>query len=200
MHTQRVRDALEALLATDPEDADRDELADHVRTMRELRNYLDAYEVRCARRSRELAGWGGAEPPASLLANHGGRSSKEASVAAERERIASQAISFEDALGDAEVSPGHLDALAVATKSLDATQLDSFLGYEDDLLNAARTMSVDAFTRECRGVARQVVAASTDGAGDAAELDRQRAGGRTVRAERHGVAVGTRVERKLAGR
>jgi hypothetical protein len=175
MHTQRVRDAMEALLATNPEAADRDELADHVRTVRELRTYLDAYEVRCVRRSRELAGQGSAEPPASLLANHGGQSSKDAANVAERERVASQASSFEDALGDAEVSAGHLDALAVATKSLDATQLETFLGYEDRLLAAARTMSVDAFTRESRGVARQIVAASTDGAGDAAELDRQRA-------------------------
>jgi hypothetical protein len=175
MHTQRVRDAMEALLATNPEAADRDELADHVRTVRELRTYLDAYEVRCARRSRELAELGRAEPPTSLLANHGGHSSKEAATAAERERVASQANSFEGALGNAEVSAGHLDALAVASKHLDASQLEAFLDYEDDLLGAARSMNVDAFARECRGLARQVVAASTDGAGDAAELDRQRA-------------------------
>jgi hypothetical protein len=175
MDTQRVRDAMEALLATNPEAADRNELAEHVRTVRELRNYLDAYEVRCARRSRELAAEGRAEPPTSLLANHGGQSSKEAATAAERERVASQANRFEGALGNAEVSAGHLDALATATKNLDASQLETFLGYEDDLLVAARSMSVDAFTRECRGVARQVIAASSDGSGDAAELDRQRA-------------------------
>jgi hypothetical protein len=175
MHTERVRDAVEALLATNPEVADRDELAQHVRTLRELRTYLDAYELRCTRRSRELAAQGTAEPPVSLLANHGGQSGKEAAVAAERERVAAQAGRFEDALGDAEVSAGHLDALAMATKGLDEAQLATFLGYEDDLLNAARAMSVDAFTRECRGVARQVVAASSDGEGDAAELERQRA-------------------------
>ncbi len=89
--------------------------------------------------------------------------------------MASQANSFEGALGNAEVSSGHLDAMAAATKGLDEPLLAAFLTYEDDLLAAARTMSVDAFTRECRGVARQIVAASTDGAGDAAELDRQRA-------------------------
>ena len=175
MNTQRVRDAMEALLATNPEVADRDELAEQVRTIRELRNCLDAYEVRCARRSRELAAQGAAEPPESLLAHHGGRSNREAAVTAERERVASQANSFEGALGDAEVSAGHLDALAVATKRMDAAQLETFLGDEADLLGAARTMGVDAFTRECRSVARQVIAASTNGAGDAAELDRQRA-------------------------
>ena len=175
METERVRHALEALIATDPEVADRDELADHVRTVREVRNYLDAYELRCTRRSRELAEQGRAEPPTSLLANHGGQSGREAAIVADRERVASQASSFEDALGDADVSAGHLDAMAAATKGLDEPQLAAFLTYEDDLLAAARTMSVDAFTRECRGVARQIVAASTDGAGDAAELDRQRA-------------------------
>ena len=58
MDTERVRHAVEALLATNPEVADRDELADHVRTVREVRNYLDAYELRCTRRSRELAAQG----------------------------------------------------------------------------------------------------------------------------------------------
>lgn len=174
MDTQRVRAAMEALLVTNPEAADRDELADHVRTVRLLRNYLDAYEVRCARRSRELAEQGRAEPPESLLTNHGGQSGKVAATAAERERVASQANSFEDALGDAEVSAGHLDAMAAATKSLTEAQLEAFLAFEADLLAAARRMSVDAFARECRAVARQIQAASTDGQGDAAELDRQR--------------------------
>jgi hypothetical protein len=175
MDIQRVRDAMEALLAANPEAADRDELADHVRTVRELRNHLDAFEVRCARRGRELADEGRAEPPASMFANQGGQSGKQAAAAAERERVASQANSFEEALGEAEVSAGHLDALALATKGLDEAQLEAFLEYEDDLLAAARTMSVDAFARECRSVARQIIAASTDGAGDADELDRQRA-------------------------
>ena len=119
METERVRHAMEALLATDPEVADCDELADHVRTMREVRNYLDAYELRCTRRGRELAAHGRAEPPTSLLANHGGQSGREAAIVADRERVASQASSFEDALGDAEVSAGHLDAMAAATKGLD---------------------------------------------------------------------------------
>ena len=52
METERVRHAVEALLATDPEVADRDELADHVRTVREVRNHLDAYELRCTLRRR----------------------------------------------------------------------------------------------------------------------------------------------------
>jgi hypothetical protein len=175
MNTRRVRDAMEALLASNPEVVDRDELAEQVRAVREVRNWLDAYELRCTRRGRELAAEGRAEPAESLLTNHGGRSSKEAATATERERVAGQAASFEEALGDAEISAGHLDAMAAATKNLDASQLEAFLGWEDDLLKAARKMSVDAFSRECRGVARQVVAASTDGAGDAAELDRQRA-------------------------
>jgi hypothetical protein len=45
------------------------------------------------------------------------------------------------------VSAGHLDALAMATKGLNEEQLEAFLEYEDQLLAAARTMSVDAFAR-----------------------------------------------------
>ena len=62
METERVRHAVEALLATDPEVADRDELADHVRTVREVRNYLDAYELRCTRRSRAASKMHSAAP------------------------------------------------------------------------------------------------------------------------------------------
>ena len=45
MNIQRVQDAMEALLAMNPEVAERDELSENVRTVRELRNHLDAYEV-----------------------------------------------------------------------------------------------------------------------------------------------------------
>lgn len=62
MHTERVRDAMEALLTTKPEVADRDEPADHVRVVRELA----AQDV--------------AEPPTSLLANHVAQSGKPATV------------------------------------------------------------------------------------------------------------------------
>lgn len=175
MDTQRVRDAMEALLATNPEVADRDELADHVRTVRMLRNHLDAFELRCARRGRELAEQGRAEAPESMFARHGGQSGRQAAAAAQRERLAEQANSFGDALDEGDVSAGHLDALAAASNGLNEAQLQTLLGYEAELLAAARTTSVDGFARECRNVARQVVAASTDGAGDAAELDRQRA-------------------------
>ena len=50
-------------------------------------------------------------------------------------------------------------------------------------------MKVDAFTRECRSVARQVVAVTTDGDGDTAELARQRAMSycQAVRRQEHGV-------------
>jgi hypothetical protein len=76
MDIQRVRNAMEALLAANPESADRDELAEHVRTVRGLRNHLDAFELRCTRRGRELAEEGRAEPPESLFANQGGQSGR----------------------------------------------------------------------------------------------------------------------------
>ena len=175
MNIQRVRDAVEALIASEPEVADRDELAGCVQLVRELRGFLSAYEVRCTRRGRELAAEGRAEPAASLLGNAGQLSNRDAEQATERERAASAAPSFEDALAEGTLSAGYLDALASATKGLNEKQRAEFMTYEGALHAAARRMRVDAFVRECRGVARQIQAASSDGRDDAAELDRQRA-------------------------
>jgi hypothetical protein len=174
MNIQRVRDAMEALLASEPEVADRDELAACVQTVRELRSYLSAYELRCTRRGRELAAEGRAEPASSLLGNEGQLSSRDAEQAAERERAATSAPSFEDALAEGTLSAGYLDALAAATKGLTDEQRAEFMTFEAVLHAAASTMSVDAFARECRDMARQIRAASTGGQGDAADLDRQR--------------------------
>ena len=45
MDTERVRDAIEAFARDEPRDADRDDPADRVRTVRTLHNYLDALAV-----------------------------------------------------------------------------------------------------------------------------------------------------------
>ena len=58
MDTDRLRAAVEALLVTDPDCLDGGELTALVAAASELRGWLDAFEVRCARRSRELAATG----------------------------------------------------------------------------------------------------------------------------------------------
>jgi hypothetical protein len=173
MDTDRLRDAVEALLVADPDCLDGGELTAVVRASSELRSWLDALEVRCARRSRELAAAGTAPPPESLLGTAGGRSGKDAASVTERDRVCAATFGFEDALAGGAVSGGHLDALANATRRLDAELRAEFFSHEDLLLEAASALSVDAFDRQCRDLSRHLVAAHPGS--DVDELAAQRA-------------------------
>jgi hypothetical protein len=173
MDTDRLRAAVEALLVTDPDCLDGGELATVVRASSELRSWLDAFEVRCARRSRELAAEGTAPPPESLLGTAGRRSSKDAATVTERDRVCAATPGFEEALCTGAVSGGHVDALAHATRRLDEELRAEFFSHQDLLLDAAATLSVDAFDRQCRDLSRHLIAARPGS--DVDELAAQRA-------------------------
>ena len=173
METARLRNAIEALLAADPDCLDGEELDSVVRSSSEVRSWLDAYEVRCARRSRQLADAGHAPPPESLLSSAGRRSGKDATTVAERDRVCTSTQQFETALVEGTVSAGHLDALANATRRLDAELRAEFFNHEDILLEAASSQRVDTFERQCRDLSRHLVA-SRPGS-DVDELEAQRA-------------------------
>ena len=173
MDPDRLRDAVEALLVTDPECLDGGELTAVVAAASELRGWLDAFEVRCTRRSRELAAVGTAPPPESLLGTAGRRSSKDAAAVTERDRVCEATQSFEDALANGAVSAGHVDALAHVTRRLDDELRAEFFSHEDLLLQAAATLSVDSFERQCRDLSRHLIA--TRPGSDVDELATQRA-------------------------
>ena len=71
MNTDSVSAAVALLLTAEPDVADRDEVAAIVRRSRSVRSWLDSVDVACARRSRELAAAGAAEPAESLLDDAG---------------------------------------------------------------------------------------------------------------------------------
>ncbi len=121
-----------------------------------VRGWLDAFEVRCARRSRELAAAGTAPPPESLLGTVGRRSGKDAAAVTERDRVCAATHGFEDALANGAVSAGHVDALANVTRRLDDELRAEFFSHEDLLLDAAATLSVDSFERQCRDLSRHL--------------------------------------------
>ncbi len=173
MDTDRLRDAVEALLVTDPAHLDGEGLATVVAASSAVRGWFDAFEVRCARRSRELAAAGTAPPPESLLGTYGRRSCKDAVAVTERDRICGAAEQFEEALATGTVSSGHLDALANATRRLDEELRAEFFSHEDLLLQAASSLSVDSFERQCRDLSRHLVAARPGA--DVDELEVQRA-------------------------
>lgn len=173
MNTDQLRDAFEAIVAADPDVVERDELAGLVASASRVRAMLDGFDVRCARRTRELANHGRSEPPGSMFNAAGNRSSKQSKKISERSDTCDAMPGFEDALNGGEVSSGHLDALGAARNGLDDAQRAEFDDHHEELLAAAEGESVDAFARRCRELARRIVANSCTGS-DADELDAQR--------------------------
>ena len=173
--SQRALEALELLIACDIESMNRADLDSVVRARRAVVALCDAVDIRVARRSRQLAAEGRSEPPADVLRDKGRRSGREAAAAAGREKICEKLPSFEAALAEGTVSSGHLDALTNAMSKLDESATAEFVTHEEDLLNAARGSSVEAFERHCRDDARSV--ADDDGS---SELERQRGEPRQV--------------------
>ena len=164
---------VEQLNGVDVDVLERDELAAVVSDVARVRGFLDALDLRCVRRGRELAAVGQAEPPENLLGGCGNRSSKDSAAVGDREKVGGALPSFEDSLAGGDVSAGHLDAIACATRSFDAALRAEFTLHEADLLDHATCESVDVFTRRCRELARRIVA--DHARSDAEELDGQRA-------------------------
>ena len=162
-----------AIRDSDPDVMDRDELVARTRQIAELRAWCESHQVRVVRRQRALAAQGCGEHPKDLLAREGQQSGKDARTADERERVCAAMPSFEDALAAGAVSAGHVDAIAQATRNLDQPAQTEFVAHAEALLADAERLSVDAFGRECRHMARLVTATSGSNA-DLDELQHQR--------------------------
>ena len=149
-----------------------------VRRSSQLRSWLASIEVRCARRTSELAATGESEPPESLLGDDGNRSSRDA-VGITRRRHACDAMpSFEEALAAGVITGDHVDAVARVLRGLDAEVRAMFIGYEAQLLAAAGRERIVMFDRTCRDLAKCLIAERDRCAGvdtEAAEFERQRA-------------------------
>ena len=107
------------LAAADPATCDRVGLGELTRAVSQLRSFCDALDVRIARRADELAAEGRSEPAAGVLANNGRRAGGEARAAARRGETCERHPGFGEALGDGEISSGHVDVLGRARAGLD---------------------------------------------------------------------------------
>jgi hypothetical protein len=76
-------------------------------------------------------------------------------------------------LGDGTITAGHLDAIANATAKLTDDQKATFATHEDKLRKRASRVPVEQFERECRDLARAIVANSEHDDGKT-ELEHQR--------------------------
>ena len=165
--------AFTAARAADPSAMNREQLAAFMSEVKRVRAWCDAAEVAGARRAKELAEQGASGSAEAMLQNTAGRSGREARAAAERETVCDRMRGFEAALETGAVASGHVDAIAHVTRKLDAEMSAEFAEHEAALLARAEQSNVEAFERECRDLARSLVAQANAGS-DADELDGQR--------------------------
>ena len=152
-----LRDTLGVLLEADVGAADRDAVAGFLRQSRELRSWLDSFDVRCVRRTSELAAQGRSEPAESMGTDHG-LSARESRLGRLRAEACDLFVLFERALTRGDIAAGHVDALAQAIRDLDDEQRFGLVDREERLLEAAVRMRVDDFVRHCRVQVADVVA------------------------------------------
>jgi len=163
-----------AVTTADPASMDREAVVGLLRSVSSVRAACDAVEVLAVRRTRELSQAGASEPAEHLLASETGRSSKHARAAAARQEACEAMPGLEAGLADGRLSAGHLDAAAAAHAKLSDEVGAQFASHADDLVARSERVSVDAFDRECRDLARHLTAAHDRNA-EVDELERQRA-------------------------
>lgn len=168
------------LLDRDPATEDRAGLRDLVAAERRVRAWLDAFGVKVARRTRQLADQerpngqpAGANTVIASLLDAGCTSGKDAKATATREGVCADLPGFEDALASGEVSGAHLDALGYAAKNLtDAERLD-LRARTDELLGHAREQYAETFEKTAKSIVDEIRGQHRPGAG-ADELQAQR--------------------------
>jgi hypothetical protein len=167
---ESLRDTLAVLLEADVGAADRDAVNGLLRQSRELRSWLDSFDVRCVRRTTELAAQGRSEPAESMGVDHG-LSARESRLARLRAEACDLFLLFERALTRGEITAGHVDALAMAIRDRNDDQRFGLIDREERLLEAAMRMRVDDFVRHCRVQAADVAAELNRAAAAASSAD-----------------------------
>lgn len=180
MRNDGVLDALNSLLASDPDVADRAEVGSMIARANQVLGWAQAANVRFARRLRELEAAGRSESAATALMDEGRRSGKEARATEQRESICSEFPALEDALATGACSTDHLDSLARLTKNLSDLERSDLHAIADDIVESATSDWVSEFERKTRNVVDKIKEMHTPG-DDEAELERQRAASRVTR-------------------
>ncbi len=161
------------LLGQSLEQADRDTVNATLQAVHAVRTWLDAVEIRAARRVRQLHNAGRADSPVTTLIDNNGCSGRDARTTLDREGLCADMPLFETALGGGRVGGAHLDAMARATSGLSPDAKAAFATHQERLLALASQISPDAFERRCRDLARSI-RAQLDAAAEADRVARQR--------------------------
>lgn len=141
---------LAALVGADLQSADRDTIAELVGTSRQVRGWLDAFDVGCARRTTELAAEGRSESSESMLGRSGHASVRDARMARLRAETCDLFALFEHALRGGHITIGHVDALGAAIRDLPEEARAELIDGEEQLVARARRLRPDDFARWIR--------------------------------------------------
>jgi hypothetical protein len=129
-----------------------------------VRGWLDAFELRVARRLEDVVSF-----PEKVIADAGRCELRSGERVVQRARIAVQAPVFEEALEAGRVTSGHVDVVGRALRQLDPDGRVRLLADADRLVATAASVTVEEFGRRLR---REVARLATDS--DEERLARQR--------------------------
>jgi len=148
--------AVSAAISIDPAEASAAQCSEVFATLARLKSWTAAVEARFTSRVRELNTAGQSSPPADLHGRTAGCSTREAHDNERRSDIIDAAPGFGDALANGHIGTAHVDALANITTKLDDHVRNDLLDRADDLLDQAKTLSPERFTRTLSDLARRL--------------------------------------------
>jgi hypothetical protein len=180
MRNDGVVDALTELLQFDPDVADRDQIGTIIGRANHVLGWVQAANVRLARRLRALEAAGESESASHALMDEGRRSGREAKATEQREEVCNEFPPLEDALATGACSTDHLDALHRLTKGLSDAERSDLHSMADDIIGSATSDWVSEFERKTRNLVDKIKETHSPG-NDAAELERQRAASKMSR-------------------
>lgn len=141
-----------------------DALTAALRSTNELRSFLASAEADLARRLAAASSF-----PEAAIAEVSGESAGQAGKTLDRSKTLDTAPALAEALDEARVTPGHIDALTRGGKGLDPGQRERLIERVDALADVAAASTIEQFGRRVRNEVNRIIA--DDGI---ARLERQR--------------------------
>lgn len=172
-NSTNIAEALAVLLEHDPGNVDREQLGELMGLARQVRGFLDGFDIACARRGRQLNAQGQSESAFGLFLNSGCGSGKEAYATEIREGVCAELPEFEEALAAGAISNFHLDALGRQTKNLSDEERGDLKDRVAELLDHATDRTAEHFEKNLKSIITQIKDQHRPDS-DVEELNRQR--------------------------
>ena len=129
------------------------ELTEALRSTSQLRSFLASAEADLARRLAAASSF-----PEAALADVSGESVGQAGKTLDRSETLDAAPKLADALDDARITPGHVDAVTRGGKGLEPEQRERLIGRVESLVDMAANSTIEQFGRRVRAEVAQIIA------------------------------------------